>query len=141
MTDEEKLNWILDQFNKRDGQVPVSYPLSIDFDEKFLFRFKNGMTLSQAVSHYARLLSDQQIGHEDVDAHYAPSECHDLLYKTDVIEIESFFWMLGITEDQFFSLIAERTTEKWAHSGLSKSTYRIHRKSCTFLHPGEKVYE
>ena len=77
------------------------------------------MTLSQKVTQYIKLIEASGECHDDVDAYYAPSECHGVVSKSMRKQAKELLDSMGYSDfDQFYNEVVARTNEKWAHDNL-----------------------
>ncbi len=94
-----------------------------------------GDRLSRVASALLTLARDAEAEHADVDAHYAPSECHDLLdrayaRRTLVVLRENGFASIEDVENAIAARTCDRVVHDLGFGALSSAIERGCRRGC-----------
>ena len=82
-------------------------------------RTAGGDGFSRLVSEITRIMCDDADAHMEVDAYYAPSECHRDVTRSTEREIARTLAAAGMTPAEFDAELERRTSPRWAFfSGL-----------------------
>lgn len=72
-------------------------------------------TLSRCASDVLGIIRSEEFAHEDIDLHYAPSECHGLVTRHADKAVRVALRKHGYTGKSFVRELVERTSEGWVY--------------------------
>ena len=75
----------------------------------------NGRSLTEIVNDWRRMLLRHESEHEDVDAYYAPAECHGLVNRWQDREEAAFYEKIGLSPMELRKEVIARTNERTAY--------------------------
>jgi hypothetical protein len=87
--------------------------------KRYSKRYGQYENLSLLMSAVYRLNEVSQQCHDDIDAFYAPSECHGVQVSADKAAFVRILVAAELTPDELYEEVKNRTTSKFAHFFLS----------------------
>ena len=78
------------------------------------------MDLNIALSKFAKWEADSIMQHNDIDLWYAPSECHEIVHRSNIRKLTELEKELGISYDEAKKMLTERLGENVAYRTFHK---------------------
>lgn len=100
--------------------------LTADLPTQYVLRLAHhpSYKLSRCASDILGVMHGEATAHEDVDAWYAPRECHGIVSRQADQEVRTVISKHGFTPKSFIRELVERTSARWVdRSGLGSRVY------------------